>query len=230
MLYIPKFLDSATIGNSVIYDNGKVGIGTTNPQSMLHVAGGIRIEGLGNGLTFADGSVVRSQKELIGPPGPAGPAGAAGPLGPLGPIGPVGPMGPPGPMGGLSSLYGFFNSGHTLDQGLNSFVPTLVTTTVQPVPAGTYFILAKVTIQNNDRDAQNANCNLSTGDQTDTRISGVVSSIFSSADDVQQVLTMIDFATLDSPQFITLTCSTYQGIAYDATLAAIKVSAATIGK
>ena len=36
--YLPKFLSSGTVGNSIIYDNGSsVGIGTTNPSSILHL-------------------------------------------------------------------------------------------------------------------------------------------------------------------------------------------------
>ncbi len=38
--HVAKFTGSTTIGNSSIYDNGKIGIGTTNPQYKLHVETG----------------------------------------------------------------------------------------------------------------------------------------------------------------------------------------------
>lgn len=41
--YLPKFLSSGTVGNSLIYDDGtSVGIGTTNPDEMLDVGGNIK--------------------------------------------------------------------------------------------------------------------------------------------------------------------------------------------
>jgi hypothetical protein len=41
--YLPKWNGAASLANSQIYDNGKVGIGTANPQQKLDVAGGIQI-------------------------------------------------------------------------------------------------------------------------------------------------------------------------------------------
>ncbi len=35
--YVAKFTGQSAIGNSIIYDNGKVGIGTTSPSSTFHV-------------------------------------------------------------------------------------------------------------------------------------------------------------------------------------------------
>jgi hypothetical protein len=44
--YVPKWIDSDTIGDSLIYDNAtNVGIGTTNPQRLLHVNGDAIVSG-----------------------------------------------------------------------------------------------------------------------------------------------------------------------------------------
>jgi len=43
--YLPKFTSATTLGNSSIFDNGNVGIGTTNPGAKLDVAGEVRISG-----------------------------------------------------------------------------------------------------------------------------------------------------------------------------------------
>jgi len=44
--YVPKFTSSNALGNSVLFENGgNVGIGTTAPGDILHVAGNIRMSG-----------------------------------------------------------------------------------------------------------------------------------------------------------------------------------------
>ena len=49
---------SGTLGaRMTITASGNVGIGTTNPQALLDVAGGMKISGGGAGLTFPDGTV-----------------------------------------------------------------------------------------------------------------------------------------------------------------------------
>jgi hypothetical protein len=52
--YIPKFTDTTTIGNSVIYENdGKIGVGTTSPLYPLTVKGNIAsFPGDNSGLVF----------------------------------------------------------------------------------------------------------------------------------------------------------------------------------
>jgi hypothetical protein len=62
--YVPKFTDLNTIGNSQIYDTDtNVGIGTTTPQSLLHVFGHISASSFGSGTfhgsaSFANRSTV----------------------------------------------------------------------------------------------------------------------------------------------------------------------------
>ena len=77
--FISEFLDGSTIANSPIFDNqGNIGVGTVTPLAKLDVVGGIRIDGAGNGLTFADGSSVYNRVSLIGPQGPMGLQGVQG--------------------------------------------------------------------------------------------------------------------------------------------------------
>ena len=65
---IAKFIDPFTITNSVISESlGNIGIGTGAPQAKLDVLGSVRIEGAGNGLVFADGSIVHNRAELVRP-------------------------------------------------------------------------------------------------------------------------------------------------------------------
>jgi hypothetical protein len=60
--YIPKFTGTSAIGNSVIYDDGtNVGIGTTSPNSKLHVVGNTSI----TGSTNITGSLVVSDSHGI---------------------------------------------------------------------------------------------------------------------------------------------------------------------
>jgi hypothetical protein len=63
---------------------GNVGIGMALPAAKLDVAGNIRLEGGGSGITFPDGSVqtTASVRGSQGPAGPAGPQGVQGIPGP----------------------------------------------------------------------------------------------------------------------------------------------------
>ncbi len=87
---------------------------------------------------------------------------------------------------------------------------------LQQVPAGSYFITAKVTLFNADRDDQDAHCTLSTGDLSETRLGP-------NPDDGEQVITLHDSATFSSPTDIVLTCNTFSGAALDIKLAALAV-------
>jgi hypothetical protein len=51
--YIPKFTASGTVGNSSIFDNGNIGIGTTSPLSISHIKANIaETAGIKNILTI----------------------------------------------------------------------------------------------------------------------------------------------------------------------------------
>ncbi len=87
--------------------NGNVGVGTTTPGAMLHVAGVLR-SSLG-GFLLPNGATqtTATLQGLVGdqgPMGPPGPEGATGVQGPVGPIGPDGPQGMPGPMGPIGDM------------------------------------------------------------------------------------------------------------------------------
>lgn len=43
--YLSKWTAGTTLGNSIIYDNGNVGIGTVNPTQKLHVNGTVQVDG-----------------------------------------------------------------------------------------------------------------------------------------------------------------------------------------
>ncbi len=58
--YLAKFTGSNTIGNSTIYDNGNVGIGTTSPAQKLEVAGRMKAQGLDIVNSVDSGLEIRS--------------------------------------------------------------------------------------------------------------------------------------------------------------------------
>ncbi len=217
--FISKFLDNYTIVNSGIFENqGNVGIGTVTPSAKLDVVGGIRIDGQGNGLSFADGSSVYSRAELIGPPGPQGPQGpqgATGPQGTTGPTGPSGPTGPAGPQGpsGVSHAW--------IDRASSVSLGTTDTTVAQViVPAGTYLIFGKTSVQNTDSGSETrATCKLSSGDQTDIHLDPGTDHV------IQGSIAVQDSATFSGTAAITMTCNVAAstGIATNAALTAVAV-------
>ncbi len=51
--YVPKWTAGSTLGNSTIYDNGNIGIGTANPTAYLAGTNGAAIYGTNPGLAFS---------------------------------------------------------------------------------------------------------------------------------------------------------------------------------
>ena len=64
--YIPKWSDQDTLTNSSIYDNGTdVGIGTTSPDTKLHVRGDIKAEGTTYNTIYGDTSIEASNHLVV---------------------------------------------------------------------------------------------------------------------------------------------------------------------
>ena len=213
--FLSKFLDNYTIVNSGVFENqGNVGIGTSTPQAKLDVVGTIRIDGIGNGLTFADGSFVNNRASLVGPQGTQGPQGPAGPQGPGGPVGPDGPPGPAGPSG---TSHAWIDRGTAPTQ-----LGTTDTTVAQViVPLGTYLIFGKTSIQNTDsNNSAIATCTLSTGDTTSVFLDTANNPVR------QELVSLQDSAAFSTTAAITMSCkvgSASTGVAQNPVLTVIAV-------
>jgi len=125
-------------------------------------------------------------------------------------IGPQGPEGPPGPPGIGNIQIARQEGSAPLGGDTGTEVLSLI------VPAGAYAISAKVSVANSDPDVQPADCTLSTGDTSTVELAG-------GADDIEQVISLLDADTFASDTTITLTCFTKNGTAVNGVLAAIEV-------
>jgi len=160
-----------------------------------------------------------------GPAGPAGPQGAQGPQGAAGPQGNPGPQGPPGPSGASDawSASGFCNGFQqpSYCASINGGHDAVSVT----VPAGSYLISGKASIENNDTNFQGEFCELKQGtgggapdlDRTDIELAGI-GSPSSGAVPLLAAATFTDPSTT-----ITLRCSGSNSSQDQAVLTAIKV-------
>jgi len=97
---------------------------------------------------------------------------------------------------------------------LTNFANTTVTSL--SVPAGTYIVNAKVSINNSGASAADANCKLSTGDTVHAAVA---------ASGGGAALPLLDSAAFSSGGTIVLTCNTLKGIAFAGVIAATPVQA-----
>jgi hypothetical protein len=135
----------------------------------------------------------------VGPQGPAGPTGATGATGPSGPQGPAGPGGPQGPIGppGPVNIY------YTANFATITLTTSMTTVASLSLPAGSYWISAKLyfTNQNQLAGQPDANCQIGSdfySYNTLTVIQGYATMSLQSA------------ITLSTSSSVSLTCS-YSG-------------------
>jgi hypothetical protein len=152
-------------------------------------------------------------RKLHGSRGPSGPRGAAGSQGPAGPPGPAGPQGPPGADGATLGLNDFKDGPINLPatNGENTLA------TLPNVPAGSYIITAKMTLETGKTGAAFP-CFLRAGvdfDETDADLAD---------GDADLAFTLSH--TFASPSNVTLGCQngTNTGTAFkDAKISAVQV-------
>jgi hypothetical protein len=158
-----------------------------------------------------------------GPQGPKGDTGATGPAGPAGPQGPqgntgatgaTGATGPAGPAG-TSDVY-ITRCCHAPGIAITGEGTDVLTLNV---PAGNYFIAAKIGLINTDSsDNSDGDCTLSTGD---SEFAGMGTA---GSDDQTENVKLQDAASFPSGGTITLHCALDHASGFDASLAAVKVT------
>lgn len=138
---IPKWNGTALV-NGTLFDNGNIGIGTTNPLAKLDVKGSIAIDG--TNVIDSTGKWVGSPTGLVGPQGPAGATGATGPQGPAGSNGVAGPAGPRGLtwQGSWSPSTGY-NANDAVFYNGSAWIALVANTSVTPVSGSTWSLLVQ---------------------------------------------------------------------------------------
>ena len=161
--------------------------------------------------------------------GPQGPQGPAGPIGPKGPQGLQGLQGLQGPQGttgatGDTGATGPAGTNGTSDAYIarapaSGFIFLDSDIVSVSVPAGSYVIIAKMTLVSADGDPQTAQCTLSTGDFSEARVGGG-----ESAGASRMVLSLQDAATFNATTTITVHCNGFHIAVEKSVLTAIKVN------
>ncbi len=173
--------------------------------------------------TCASGDTLISWNQ-IGPTGPQGPTGETGATGATGLTGPTGGQGIQGPTGsqgatGAQGTAGVSHAYSVRQEGAVSIDNPGGTVVSLNVPAGTYIIEGTTTIENLDGDSQEAQCELgSLGFQEKPIIPG-------GGGGAVQVVTVIGWATFGSSTTVDLSCSTFNGAAFETSLIAMQVGA-----
>jgi hypothetical protein len=115
--------------------------------------------------------------------------------------------------GSGGSSHAYWSSG--LDESLKDFVFKVVAAV--DLPAGSYVIIGKTTIWNNDADPQTATCKLSTGNENVSEVGGIL-------DASREGIVVMDVVTFATDTTITMSCMTYYGFPRDTRLVATRVA------